>query len=233
MLTIRPAKDRGRTRIAWLDARHSFSFGDYHDPAHTRFRTLRVLNDDTIAPAGGFPTHPHRDMEIITYIVSGALEHQDSTGGGGVLRPGDIQHMSAGRGVLHSEFNHSKTEPVRLLQIWITPREKGIDPVYQQAHFPEAARAGTLLPVASADGHHGSMPTSTDATVYATALGVEQSVTHALAPGRGAWIQAATGGVTVNGQTLAQGDGLAIEDEATITITGDADRSEILLLDLA
>ena len=233
MLTIRKAQDRGRTKIGWLNARHSFSFGEYHDPAHTHFRRLRVLNDDIVAPGGGFPTHPHRDMEILTYVIDGALEHKDSTGGGGVIRPGDVQHMSAGRGVFHSEFNHSKSDPVRLLQIWIMPREKGIDPIYQQAHFPEADRAGRLRLVAGPDGTDGSLPISVDASVYAAVLAEGQSAEHSLAPGRGAWIQVATGGVEVNGQALEEGDGLAIEDEQSVTITGTAERSEVLLLDLA
>jgi redox-sensitive bicupin YhaK (pirin superfamily) len=233
MLTIRQAETRGRTRIDWLDGRHSFSFGGYHDPEHTHFRALRVINDDRVAPGGGFPTHPHRDMEIITYILSGALEHKDSTGGGGVIRPGDIQHMSAGKGVYHSEFNHSKTEPVRLLQIWIMPTERGITPVYQQTHFPEAARAGGLRLVASPDGRDGSMPINADALMFAAVLGAGQGATHEIAPGRGVWIQVATGSVTVNGQALTEGDGLAIEDEAAVSLTGAADRSEVLLFDLA
>lgn len=233
MLTIRKADQRGVTKLAWLDGRHSFSFGEYHDPRHTHFRALRVINDDRVAPGGGFPTHPHRDMEILTYVIRGALEHKDSTGGGGVIRPGDLQHMSAGRGVLHSEFNHSKTEPVRLLQIWIMPQERGIEPVYQQRHFAEADRTGALLPVASPDGRDGSMPIAADATVYAAILGEGQSVSHALAPGRGAWIQVATGEVTINGTALSEGDGVAIEDEASVTITGGADGGEVLVLDLA
>lgn len=233
MLTIRHANERGHTRIAWLDGRHSFSFGEYHDLAHMHFRGLRVINDDRVAPGGGFPTHPHRDMEIITYVISGALEHQDSTGGGGVIRPGDVQHMSAGKGVFHSEFNHSKADPVRLLQIWIMPTERGIAPRYQQTHFPESDRAGTLCLVASPDGRDGSMPINADALMYATVLGEGQTVTHQTTADRGVWVQVATGEVSINGQTLTEGDGLAIEDETTIELTGSADRSEVLLFDLA
>ncbi len=233
MLAIRKADHRGRTRIAWLDGRHTFSFGDYYDPAHMGFRTLRVINDDRVAPGGGFPTHPHRDMEIVTYVVAGALEHKDSTGGGGVIRPGDVQSMSAGRGVFHSEFNHSKTEPVRLLQIWIEPAERGVQPRYDQRHFPETERSGRLRPVATTDGHEGSLAIRQDAAIYAAVLAPNDGVSHALAPGRGAWVQVATGAVRVNGLDLAEGDGLAVEDEAAIEITGRAARSEVLLFDLA
>lgn len=233
MLTIRKADERGRTRIGWLDGRHSFSFGEYFDPAHRQFRSLRVINDDRVSPGGGFPTHPHRDMEILTYVISGALEHKDSTGGGGVIRPGDVQFMSAGRGVFHSEFNHSKSEPVHLLQIWITPREKGLEPTYDQKHFPESERAGALRPVATPDGRGNSLTIRQDASMYASVLTPGQSVRHALGAGRGAWIQVATGGVTVNGHSLGEGDGLAIELESDIEITGTDDRSEVILFDLA
>ncbi|MBK7403157.1 MAG: pirin family protein [Phycisphaerales bacterium] len=233
MLTIRKADERGRTQIGWLDGRHSFSFGEYFDPDHHHFRTLRVINDDHVSPGGGFPTHPHRDMEILTYVISGALEHKDSTGGGGVIRPGDVQFMSAGKGVFHSEFNHSKSEPVHLLQIWITPREKGLQPTYDQKHFPESERAGALRPVATPDGREGSLEIRQDASMYASVLTPGQRVRHQLAAGRGAWIQVASGGVTVNGHTLTEGDGLAIENEAGIEISGAAARSEVILFDLA
>lgn len=233
MLTLRPAQDRGRTRLQWLDGRHSFSFGRYFDPHHTHFRTLRVINDDVVAPGGGFDTHPHRDMEIVTYVVSGALEHKDSTGGGGVIRPGDVQAMSAGRGVFHSEFNHSRDEPVRLLQIWIEPERRGLDPAYDQKHFPETERAGRLRPIATRDGRDGSLVIHQDAAIYAALLAKGDAVSHQLAPGRAAWVQVATGAVTINGEPLAEGDGLAVEDEAAIEIRAQADRSEVLLFDLA
>jgi redox-sensitive bicupin YhaK (pirin superfamily) len=233
MLTIRKSDDRPRTKIDWLDGRHSFSFGNHYDPAHMGFRTLRVINDDRVAPGGGFPPPPHRDMEILSYVISGALEHKDSTGGGGVIRPGDVQYMSAGRGVFHSEFNHSETEPVRLLQIWIEPAERGAQPRYDQKHFPEAARAGRLRPVATPDGREGSLALRQDASIYAAVLGPGQTVAHTIAPGRGVWLQVATGSVDVNGVALAEGDGLAVEDEQTLDITGGAERSELLLFDLA
>lgn len=233
MLATHKAQDRGRTKLAWLDGRHTFSFGQFTDPARTRFRTLRVINDDRVAPRGGFPDHPHRDMEIVTYVISGELQHKDSTGGGGVIRPGDVQHMTAGRGVFHSEFNPSKTEPVRLLQIWILPRERGLEPAYDQRHFPEAEREGTLRAIATPDGRDGSLTIQQDASIFATLLAPGQQVARGLEPGRGAWIQVATGEVTVNGHELAEGDGLSIEEEPEITITGRAERSEVLLFDLA
>jgi redox-sensitive bicupin YhaK (pirin superfamily) len=197
------------------------------------FRSLRVINDDRVAPGGGFPTHPHRDMEIVTYVVSGALEHKDSTGGGGVIRPGDIQYMSAGKGVLHSEFNHSKEEPAHLLQIWIQPAERGAEPRYDQKHFAETDRAGRLRPVATPDGREHSLEIRQDASIYAAVLGPGDAANHALGAGRGAWLQVATGAVRVNGVELAEGDGVAIEDEATIELRGQAERSEVLLFDLA
>jgi quercetin 2,3-dioxygenase len=232
MVTIRKAEDRGRTRLGWLDGRHTFSFGEYRDPAHTRFRTLRVINDDVVAPGGGFPTHPHRDMEIVTYVISGALEHKDSTGGGGVLRPGDVQSMSAGSGVFHSEFNHSASEPVRLLQIWIFPDRKGLEPAYAQRHFAEAERAGRLRPIATPDGREGSLPIRQDASIYASVLGKDEAAVLALAEGRGAWVQVATGEVEANGRVLREGDGAALEEEASLELVGRAGRSEVLVFDL-
>lgn len=233
MLTIRKSDDRGATDLGWLDGKHTFSFGEYHDPRHIHFRTLRVINDDRVAPGGGFPTHPHQDMEIITYVISGALEHKDSTGGGGVIRPGDVQMMSAGSGVTHSEFNHSKSEPVRLLQIWIFPEQKRLDPSYDQRHFAEAERAGTLRPVVTPDGRDGSMVIHQDASIYAGVLASGDRVEHAIGDGRGVWVQVAVGGVTVNGQSLAEGDGLAVENESSLEIVGGAERSEVLVFDLA
>ena len=233
MLTIRKSDERGASKLGWLDGRHTFSFGEYHDPRHLHFRTLRVINDDRVAPGGGFPTHPHRDMEIITYVISGALEHKDSTGGGGVIRPGDVQMMSAGSGVTHSEFNHSKSEPVRLLQIWIFPERKGLEPGYDQRNFTEAERSGTLRPIVTPDGRDGSMVIRQDASIYAGLLASGERVEHAIEDGRGVWVQVAVGGVTVNGQTLAEGDGLAVEGEPAIEIVGTEGRSEVLVFDLA
>lgn len=233
MLTIRKADERGRTMLGWLDGRHTFSFGEYHEPAHTRFRTLRVINDDRVAPGGGFPTHPHRDMEIITYVITGALEHKDSTGGGGVIRPGDVQMMSAGSGVTHSEFNPSGTDPVRLLQIWIFPDQKGLEPSYDQRHFAEADRAGVLCPVVTSDGRAGSMVMHQDASIYAGVLSAGDRVEHPVAAGRGVWVQVAVGGVSVNGEALEEGDGVAIEGEPSVEIVGRSDRAEVLVFDLA
>lgn len=232
MLTIRHAEDRGRTRTGWLDGRHTFSFGDYHDPSHVRFRTLRVINDDRVAPGGGFPPHPHRDMEILTYILDGALEHKDSTGGGGVIRPGDVQRMSAGTGVTHSEFNHSQTEPVHLLQIWLFPAEKGATPSYDQRRFSEEERRGRLRLIAAPDGADGALRIGQDARVYASLLGEGDEIRHALEPGRGAWVQVARGGVRVNGRDLNEGDGAVIEDEPEVHLQGSGP-AEVLLFDLA
>lgn len=233
MLTIRKADERGVTQLGWLDGKHSFSFGEYYDPRHIRFRTLRVINDDRVAPGGGFPTHPHREMEIVTYVISGSLEHKDSIGGGGVIRPGDVQAMTAGSGLTHSEFNPSDTEPVRLLQIWIFPEQKNLEPRYDQKHFPEAERAGRLRPIATRDGRDGSLVINQDAAIYAGVLTDGERVEHRVSEGRGVWVQVAVGGVTVNGQSLAEGDGLAIEDESLVEIVGVPGRSEVLVFDLA
>lgn len=232
MLTLRPAAERGRTRIDWLNSYHTFSFGEYHDPQWHRFRTLRVINDDFVAPGGGFDTHPHRDMEIITWILSGALEHRDSLGNGSVIRPGDAQRMTAGTGILHSEFNPSPTEAVHLLQIWIVPDTKGLTPGYEQKNFPAADRQDQLRLIASRDGREGSVTIHQDADLYALSLLGDKSVSHTFRPGRSGWIQLASGAVTVNGQLLEEGDGAAIGDEPTIEITA-ADPAEVLLFDLA
>src|SRR3954452_23136873 len=213
MITIRPSAERGITDFGWLDSKHSFSFGEYYDLDHMGFHSLRVINDDKVAPGGGFPTHPHRDMEIITWVLSGALEHKDSLGTGAVIRPGELQRMTAGTGILHSEFNASKTEPVHLLQIWIFPEKRGLTPGYDQKSFPAAERKGRLKLVASRDGRDGLVSFHQDASVYAAALAPDQKVTHTLVPGRAAWVQVATGSVKLNGITLKTGDGAAVEDE--------------------
>jgi hypothetical protein len=228
MITIRKSRDRGTENHGWLLAKHTFSFADYHDPQHMGFSVLRVINEDRVVPGAGFPPHPHRDMEIITYVLEGAIAHQDSTGGRGVIRPGDVQHMSAGRGVVHSELNASKTEPLHLLQIWILPKERGIEPRYDQKHYPVDDRRGRLRIVASPDGRDGSLPIHQDASLYATVLDGER-VTHTLAPGRKGWLQVARGDVTINGAELGQGDGAAIVDETELTIGG---KGEALLFDL-
>jgi hypothetical protein len=232
MLTIRPSEARGHVEFGWLDTRHSFSFGHYHDPAHMGFRALRVINEDRVDPGAGFDPHPHRDMEILTYVLSGALEHQDSMGNGSVIRPGDVQRMTAGTGVVHSEQNASATEPVHLLQIWLLPARTGLAPGYEQKAFPEAERRGRLRPLASADGREGSVTVHQDVTLYSALLGAGESVRHALAPGRHAWVQVARGAVSVNGETVRAGDGVALSDERSLALEASED-AELLLFDLA
>jgi redox-sensitive bicupin YhaK (pirin superfamily) len=232
MITLRPAASRGRTSIDWLESWHSFSFGDYHDPQWRSFRSLRVINDDRVAPGGGFDTHPHRDMEIITWVLSGALEHRDSLGNGSVIRPGDMQRMTAGSGILHSEFNPSPTESVHLLQIWLFPDKKGLVPGYEQRAFARNDRQNALHLVASRDGRSESVTIHQDADVYAATLDAGRAVGHQFAPGRYAWLQVATGNVELNGQEMKAGDGAAISDERALEIVSRAD-SEVVLFDLA
>lgn len=232
MLNIRRANERGHADHGWLDSRHSFSFADYYDPAHMGFRNLRVINEDRVAPGQGFGTHPHRDMEIISYVLEGAIQHRDSMQNGSVIRPGDVQRMSAGTGIAHSEYNASKTEPVHFLQIWIIPSQRGIAPGYEQKTFADQERDGTLRLVASPDGDGGSVSIHADAKLYAGRLGEGQRFRHELAPGRHAWVQVARGGrVRVNGQELAAGDGAAVSDEAAVELEG-VDGAEALLFDL-
>ncbi|MBI2683762.1 MAG: pirin family protein [Acidobacteriales bacterium] len=234
MITIRKSEDRGHAEHGWLFARHTFSFANYFDRAHTHFRTLRVINEDVVQPGQGFGRHSHNDMEILTYILEGALEHKDSMGNKGAIRPGDVQRMSAGSGVEHSEFNHSQSEPVHLLQIWLFPERKGIEPGYEQKHFPAEERRGKLALVAAREPRDGSLTIHQDAAVFASLLGPGQSVSHTLASGRGAYLQLARGSVTVNGQTLKAGDGAAIEKETELKIAqAGADEAEFLLFDLA
>ena len=231
MITIRPAGERGHTDFGWLDSWHTFSFGDYMDYDQMGFHSLRVINDDKVAAGGGFPTHPHRDMEIITWVLSGALEHKDSLGTGSVIRAGDVQRMTAGTGILHSEFNASRTEPVHLLQIWIMPEARSLKPGYAQQSYPTEARKGQLKLVASRDGRDGSLSFHQDASLYLAALDPGQKVTHTLAPGRAAWVQVATGSVTLNGNTLVAGDGAAVTDETTLELVG-VESGETLVFDL-
>ena len=235
MITLRPAAERGHFDHGWLNTYHTFSFADYHDPRHTHFRGLRVINEDTVQPGGGFGTHPHRDMEIITYILEGALAHKDSMGTGSTIVPGDVQRMSAGSGVLHSEFNHSREELVHLLQIWIFPSERGLKPSYEQKTFAAEEKLNRLRLVASPDASDGAVTIHADARVYGSLLEPGASVQHALAQGRGAWIQVVSGALEVNGLRLAAGDGAGIEDEKLLTVTGrsESGRSEFLLFDLA
>jgi redox-sensitive bicupin YhaK (pirin superfamily) len=232
MITVRPAAERGQTRLDWLDSRHSFSFGDYYDPAHNQFRSLRVLNDDRVAPGTGFGMHPHRDFEIVTYVVSGALEHKDSLGTGSVVRPGEVQRMSAGTGILHSEFNPSENEPVHLLQIWLTPERRGLTPGYEQKAFPEANRRGQWRLVASQSGRDGSMTIHQDAELFATILEAGETARQTLRPGRHGWLQVARGAVTLNGRALVAGDGAAISEESAVTVKA-TEAAELLLFDLA
>lgn len=232
MIVRRPANERGRTKIGWLDSWHSFSFGDYYDPAHVEFRSLRVLNDDRIAAGQGFGMHPHRDMEIITYMVSGALEHKDSLGTGSVIRPGEVQRMSAGTGIRHSEFNPSPTMPAHLLQIWLMPERHGLTPGYEQKAFPEAERHNRWRLVASRDGRDGSVTVHQDVAMYVTILDAGKEVSHTLSRGRHAWLQVARGAVTLNGETLKTGDGAAVSDESALSVTA-TEGSELVLFDLA
>ena len=231
MIRIRPANERGLADFGWLKSRHSFSFGQYHDPRHMGFGALRVINDDRVAPGAGFGMHPHRDMEIVTVVLEGALEHKDSLGSGSIIRPGDVQRMSAGTGIRHSEFNPSADEPVHFLQIWIEPAVQGVAPDYAQAHFSNAERQGRLRLVASGDGRDGSLTLQQDAALYIGRLAAGETAVHTPALGRRVWLQVASGGVRLNGTALAAGDGAAIEDEAAVELTGVGD-SEVLLFDL-
>jgi redox-sensitive bicupin YhaK (pirin superfamily) len=233
MLTIRKSSERGDVNMGWLHSKHSFSFGHYHDPRHMGFRSLRVINEDRVAPGGGFPEHPHHDMEIISYVLSGTLAHQDSLGNVYPIRPGDVQRMSAGEGIEHSEFNHSKTEPVHFLQIWIRPDRKGAKADYDQKHYPRESRLNTLRLVASPTGNDGSISINQDASVFASLLEKGKTLQHTLASGRHAWIQLATGSISVNGQTLGAGDAIAVSEEAAISVVGlSQDAAEFLLFDL-
>jgi quercetin 2,3-dioxygenase len=231
MIDIRKSAERGHADHGWLDTRFSFSFADYFDPQHVHFRTLRVMNDDRVAGGGGFPMHPHADMEIVTYVLEGALQHKDSMGNGSVIKPGDVQYMSAGTGVTHSEFNASKTEPVHLYQIWMFPDRKGHKPTYDQKNFSEVEKRGKLRLLVSPDGRDGSVKIRQDNELYATVLGEGESVKHALKPERHAYVQVARGSVKLNGTELETGDGAAISAEKAVELTGVKD-AEVLLFDL-
>ena len=231
MIRVRKSEDRGVGRHGWLTTHHTFSFANYYDEQHMGFRDLRVINEDTVAPARGFGAHQHADMEIISIVMEGALAHRDSTGGEGVLRRGEVQRMSAGSGVVHSEFNGSETEPVHFFQTWILPAKRGITPSYEQKLIPEEERRGRLRVLAAPGGEDGAVDINQDARLYAAILDAGQEVTHRLAPGRGAWLQVARGNVDLNGTALAPGDGAAIEDEAELRIASSGG-AEILLFDL-
>jgi hypothetical protein len=231
MLTLRKAADRGHANHGWLSSHHTFSFADYHDPAHMGFGPLRVINDDTVAGGGGFPPHRHRDMEIVSYVIEGALEHRDDMGNGSVIKPGDVQRMSAGRGVAHAEYNASKTDPVHFLQIWIVPETRGADPGYEQKFFSDDEKRARLRLVASPDGAEGSVRIQQDARMFASILERGASVAHDLAPGRKAWLHVVRGAVEVNGQQLGAGDAVAVDGEPRI-VAASPDFGEILLFDL-
>lgn len=234
MITLRRSGERGHADHGWLDSRHSFSFADYHDPAHMGFGNLRVINEDRIAPGSGFGTHGHRDMEILSYVLDGALAHQDSIGKGaaGVIRPGDVQRMSAGRGVLHSEFNHSADQVTHFLQIWIEPRLRCIDPGYEQKHFADAEKRGRLRLVASEDGRDGSLTVHADAALYAGLFDGAESAELALDPARKSYVHLVRGELNVNGQTLRGGDAALLAGESRVALAGGRD-AEVLVFDLA
>jgi redox-sensitive bicupin YhaK (pirin superfamily) len=228
MITIRPAEERGRANFGWLDSRHTFSFGHYHDPKHMGFSDLRVINEDRVAPGGGFPTHGHADMEIISYVLDGALEHRDSIGSGAIIRPGEVQRMTAGTGIRHSEFNHSKSAGVHFLQIWILPERRGIEPGYEQKAFD---LDGKWQVVASRDGRDGSVTGHQDVELWAGRLAAGTEIKHRLKPDRGAWVQVARGEVSLNGEKLRAGDGAAVSSEGELTIAASS-AAEVLLFDL-
>ena len=232
MITIRRGNQRGGGDYGWLKTRHSFSFSDYWDEKWMGFRSLRVMNEDWVAPNSGFPTHPHRDMEIITYILSGQLEHKDSLGTGSVIKPGDGQRMTAGRGIRHSEFNPSKTDTAHLLQIWILPDQQGHEPSYEQKTFPESEKRGKFRLIASNNGAQGSVKINQDAQLFVSLLAPGEEVKHALEATRHAWLQVAKGEVELNGQKLNQGDGAAVSEEKMLAVKAVKD-AEVLLFDLA
>ncbi len=232
MITLRKSNERGHANYGWLDTHHTFSFNTYYDPAHMQFRDLRVINEDRVTPGRGFGTHPHEEMEIVTYVLEGALEHKDSMGTGSIIRPGDVQRMSAGTGITHSEFNPSRSEPVHFLQIWILPQELGLDPSYEQKTFPDDKKRGRLLLLASQQGRDGSLTIHQDVDLYASMLGTGDSVMHTLPPARYAWLQVVRGAVSLNGETLRAGDGAALSKEPSLEVRAN-EPSEFLLFDLA
>jgi quercetin 2,3-dioxygenase len=233
MIQIRRAADRGHFDHGWLDTRHTFSFGDYQDPRHMGFRALRVINEDRVRPGEGFGTHGHRDMEILSYVLEGGLAHKDSMGNGSVISPGDVQYMSAGTGVRHSEFNASQTDPVHFYQIWILPQENGLTPQYGEKRFDDAAKRGKLRLVASGAGEDGAIGIRQDARVYATVLGPGESATLELAPKRHLWTQVLRGSAEVNGESVAAGDGVAASNEREFRFVGGEKGTELLVFDLA
>ena len=232
MISIRKSEQRGRADHGWLDARYTFSFSGYYDPAHMHFRHLRVINEDRIAPGGGFPMHSHEDMEIITYIIDGALEHKDDMGNGEVLRPGEIQRMSAGTGITHSEFNPSQTEPTHLLQIWILTETKGIAPSYQQRSYLDRRSPNELCPIVKKGSRHGALHVNQDMVLYSALLEKNRSIDYDVPAGRFQWVQLVRGTITANGNEMNAGDGAAVSDESLLSFVA-GDDSEFLLFDLA
>jgi hypothetical protein len=231
MIRVQKSGERGHANWGWLDTRHSFSFGDYHNPQMMGYRSLRVINEDLVEPGQGFGTHPHKNMEILSWVVDGAMEHKDSMGTGSVIRPGDLQRMSAGMGITHSEFNPSEKERLHLVQIWLLPERQGLTPEYEQMNFPESERRGGLKLIASNDGRAGSVTIHQDADLYNTILAPGESVTLPLRAGRAAWVQVLKGRLTVNGHELLAGDGAALEDEASVALAA-LEVSEALVFDL-
>jgi quercetin 2,3-dioxygenase len=231
MMAMRKAEDRGHANHGWLNSYHTFSFGSYYNREHMGVSNLRVINDDTVAPSGGFAEHGHNDMEIISYVLDGALEHNDSMGNGSVIRPGDVQRMSAGSGVTHSEYNHSSEEPVHFLQIWLQPNALGVEPSYDQKHFPIEARRGRWVLLVSPDGHHGSIATHQDALLYSTLLSANESLACRFDPDRQGYLHLARGQLQVGNVTLQQGDGLKLQQHGSLELTGVED-AEVLLFDL-
>jgi quercetin 2,3-dioxygenase len=231
MIDVRRSNERGHATHGWLDSYHTFSFADYHDPRHMGYGPLRVINEDTVEPGAGFGTHGHRDMEIITYVLEGALAHKDSMGNGSTIRPGNVQRMSAGTGVRHSEFNASAEAPVHFLQIWIEPNARSIQPGYEEKDFPASEKRGRLRVIASPDGREGSVTIHQDAVVLAAVLGPGDTVTHEIRRGRRAYVHVARGSVSVNGSSLRAGDGARIENESAAKLTH-AEDAEVLLFDL-
>ena len=233
MMKVRKADDRGHANHGWLDSHHTFSFGDYYDPEQMGFRSLRVINDDRVAPGGGFPTHSHRDMEIVSYVLEGALEHKDSIGTGSVIVPCDVQRMSAGSGVAHSEFNGSPNAPVHFLQIWILPDQRGLPPSYEQKAFSAAEKRGRLRVIASPDRRDGSVAVHADVIIHAGLFTTGETHQATLAPGRHAYVHVARGSIELNGVVISEGDGAALSEESSLRLSGTRDEAEVLLFDLA
>jgi redox-sensitive bicupin YhaK (pirin superfamily) len=232
MISVRRSDERGASNLGWLDSRHTFSFGEYYDAGHMGFGPLRVINEDRVRPGAGFGTHGHRDMEIISYVLEGALEHKDSIGTGSVIRPGDVQRMSAGTGIRHSEFNHSEKDAVHFLQIWLLPERDGLPPSYEQKTFADDEKRGQLRLVASRDGRDGSVTVHQDSEIFAAVLNEGETVSHALPAGRKAWLQVVRGAVALNGAELRAGDGAQVKDVSALEMSGRSDGSEILLFSL-